>query len=69
MDIKKTAALFLAAEIIDSYGIDVFNEVAQELVEMDNQIKDEDINQLLVERVAMYIRLNQEALETANQLP
>jgi hypothetical protein len=69
MDIKKTAALFLAAQIIDSYGIYVFNEVAEELVEMHNQIKDEDINQSLVERVATYIRLNQEALETANQLP
>jgi hypothetical protein len=36
---------------------------------MHDQITDEGINQSLVERVAMYIRLNQEALETANQLP
>jgi len=69
MDIKKTAALFMAAQIVDSVGMETFCEVASEIIEMHDQITDEGINQSLVERVAMYIRLNQEALETANQLP
>jgi hypothetical protein len=69
MDIKKTAALFIAAQIVDSVGMETFCEVASEIIEMHDQIQDEESEQTILERVAMYIRLNQEALETANQLP
>jgi hypothetical protein len=69
MDIKKTAALFIAAQIVDSVGMETFCEVASEIIEMHDQIQDEESKQTILERVAMYIRLNQEALETANQLP
>jgi hypothetical protein len=66
---KKEAAVYIMAKLATEIGMKSFNDVVQEIVEMDNQIQDEKSEQTILERSVMYMRLNQEALETANQLP